>query len=303
MDIVSYCNANPREYTYIGIGSKNRTNELISFTKDLDQILPCFLDTVTKTIRVIHYDPKFAPEDDNGFLYKYFTAKGFLPFNNLWVSPDFRIEVIIIPHEFTDERMFTGYIKHAINSRSQLVVQAYSGVELASMFRQLYMAFPPADQAYIKENILFDITYGTDCGCMTPMTQFAPLINKRGTFYNFLLYTREEKMAIIGENPRIDELIATGIYQDLSKILNENSVNYRKAVRGEPLMFIGHYSQDASPEEIMTVLLNQVGNLLNVLDRLKLLTPEKKNVFMTCSSNYKTTDMYKWYIEMTKLYK
>jgi hypothetical protein len=68
-------------------------------------------------------------------------------------------------------------------------------------------------------------------------------------------------------------------------------------------MFIGHYSQDASPEEIMTVLLNQVGNLLNVLDRLKLLTPEKKNVFMTCSSNYKTTDMYKWYIEMTKLYK
>jgi hypothetical protein len=303
MDIISYCNANPREYIYIGIGSKNRTNNLNEFTSDLDQILPCFLNTVTKTIRVIHYDPKFAPEDDNGFLYMYFTSKGFIQIDNVWVTPDFRIEVIIIPEAFTDESLFSEYIKHAINCKSQLVVQAYSGIELASMFRQLYMTFSSADQVYIKDNVLFDITYGTECNCMTPMTQFAPLINNRGTFYNFLLYTREEKLAIIGENPRIDELIVKGINQDLSKILNENSVNYRKAVRGEPLMFEGHYSQDASSEEIMTVMLKQVGNLLDVLDRLKVLTPEKRELFRTCSNNYRTTDMYKWYIEMTNLYK
>jgi hypothetical protein len=303
MDIITYCNANPREYMYIGIGSKNRTNDLNAFTQDIDQILPCFLNKVTKTIRVIHYDPMFAPENDNGFLYMYFTSKGFKKFGDLWRTPDFRIEVIIIPESFTDENMFTEYMKHAIRCKSQLVVQAYSGIELASMFRQIYMTFPDDDRAYIKENILFDITYGTDCNCQTPMSQFAPILNSRGTFYNFLLYTREEKLAIIGENARIDQLIVKGINQDLSKILNENSVNYRKAVRGEPLMFAGEYSHNASSEEIMTAMLRQIGNLLDVLDRMKVLTPEKRTLFETCSNNYETTDMYKWYIDMTYLYK
>jgi hypothetical protein len=73
MNLLQYCAANARDYTYIGIGSKNRTADIYNFTPDMDQILPCFLDNVKdKTIRVIHFDPLFAPEYDNGFLKRYF---------------------------------------------------------------------------------------------------------------------------------------------------------------------------------------------------------------------------------------
>jgi len=303
MNIISYCNVNPRDYTYLGIGSKNRTSDLDAFTPALDQILPCFLNTVNGTIRVIHYDPQFAPEYDNGFLSRYFARKGFIEIGGVWTTPDFRIEVIIITEMFTQESLFTDFMKHAINTRSRLVVQAYSGIELGSMYKNLYMEFSLQDQEYIKDRVLFDITYGTDCNCGTDMTKYAPIEDSQGRFMNFLLYTQEEKLANIGRHPQLDKLIYKSVCYDLSKILNENSVNYRKALKKEPLMFRGDYSHDASAEEIMAVLLNKVQNILSILDRLKMLTEEKKQLFAKCSSNYRDVDVYAWYSEMTKLYK
>jgi hypothetical protein len=303
MNIISYCSANPRDYTYLGIGSKNRTSDLEAFTPELDQILPCFLNTVQGTIRVIHYDPQFAPEYDNGFLSRYFAKKGYIEIGGVWTTQNFRVEVIIITEMFTQESIFVEFMKHAIRTKTRLVVQAYSGIELSSMYKNLYMDFSSGDQAYIKNHVLFDITYGTDCNCATDMTKYAPLEDDEGRFLNFLLYTQEEKLANIGKHPQLDTLISKSVCYDLSKVLNENSVNYRKALKGEPLMFKGEYSQDASAEEIMAVLLNKVNNMLNILDRLKVLTPEKKELFARCSQNYRNVDVYAWYSEMTKLYK
>ena len=65
MKIVDHCKYNHRDYTYIGIGSKNRVDNVEEFNADMDQILPCFLQKVQgKSIRCIHFDKAFNPEED-----------------------------------------------------------------------------------------------------------------------------------------------------------------------------------------------------------------------------------------------
>jgi hypothetical protein len=299
MNILDYCAAYPREYTYIGIGTKNRTNDLEKFIPDFDQILPCFLDGVKKSIRAIHFDPAFRPDHDHGFLERYFQGKGFIQQEQyMWTSS--RIEVIVIPQNLSDDSFLKEMIQQTIDSSSQLVVQQFTGHELLPLFKQLYLEFNPEQQSYIRQNVLFDITYGADCNCGTPMTQYAPVVDSDGHFYNFSLFTHEEQLAFIGRHPSLDKLIAKKILASLSKILNEDSVNYRKAVRGEPLLF---KSDTTNPEEIMRTLLRRVSEILAIMDKLGILTPEKKQLFATHSQNYKELDMYKWYSDMTKLYK
>jgi hypothetical protein len=303
MQLNDYCQANPREYTYIGIGSKNRVDDVKDFHADIDQILPVFLNTVSKTIRVIHFDPYFAEKYDNGFLSRYFTSKGFMHVDGIWTSPDFRIEVIVIPEMLENDFFLKHMIAQAIKFKSQLVVQEYTGHELIPKFKYLYSHFNDLDKAYIEKNVLFDITYGTECSCVTPLTKFYPIM-KDGYFLNFALYTEEKMLEMIGTHPFMDQLIKTNVLKTLSKILNEDHVNYRKAVRGEQLMFqSSNYSYNSSPEEIMTVLLKRIKDILNILEKLNALTQEKLDLFEANSRNYSELDMYKWYTNMTTLYK
>ena len=303
MHLEDYCKANPREYTYIGIGSKNRVNDVKEFHADIDQILPVFLNSVSKTIRAIHFDPFFAEQYDNGFLSRYFTNKGFMRVDGMWMSSDFRIEVIIVPHLLDDDFFLKKMMKQTIESNSQLVVQEYTGQELVPKFKHLYSQFSGPEKAYIEKNILFDVTYGTDCTCVTPMTKFAPIM-KDGYFLNFALYTEERMLNMIGVHPFMDQLIKKNVLKTLSRVLNEDHVNYRKAVRGEQLMFqSSNYSYNSSPEEIMTVLLKRIKDILNILEKLNALTQEKLDLFEKHSKNYRELDMYKWYTNMTTLYK
>jgi hypothetical protein len=307
-DLISYCSSNSREYTYIGIGSKNRVNEVSKFTPDMDQIMPCFLDTIKdKTIRMIHFDPQFATEDNN-FLTRYFNSKGFsvqdIGGHRSWVSSDFRIEVIIVSEMFDENSLFLkAMMSQAIKYKSKLVVQMYTGSSMDKLFKNLYYCFIESEKQYIRDNILFDITYG-DSHCMTNMTENAPMIDKNGKFYNFLLYSENDMFNSIGLLPKMDELIKVHVMKKLSTILNENHVNYRKAVRGEPLLFNSpYYGIFAKAEEIMQVLLGQTRDLLSLLEKLGSLSKEKQDLFNVCSKNYNEMDMYKWYSEMTKLYK
>jgi hypothetical protein len=254
---------------------------------------------VKKSIRAIHFDPAFTPEYDRGFLERYFQSKGFVQCEQyIWTSS--RIEVIVIPQNLSDDSFLKEMIQQSIDSSSQLVVQQFTGHELLPLFKQLYAQFNPEQRKYIKQNVLFDITYGADCNCGTPMTQYEPIVDSDGKFYNFALYTHEEQLAFIGTHPTMDKLISTKLLANLSKVLNEDSVNYRKAVRGEPLMFNSH---STDPEEIMRSLLRKISEILAIMDKLGILTPEKKELFEVCSRNYKDIDVYKWYSDMTKLYK
>jgi hypothetical protein len=225
MNILEYCNANPRDYTYIGIGSKNRYSDLEKFTPEVDQILPCFLSTLKNSTRVIHFDPYFAPQHDNGFLEVYFKAKGFHNMGDYtWMSSDFRTEVMIIPQMFDDAKFLYKMIQQAINYDTQLVVQRYTGQELAPFFKEIYLKFSERDQNYIKKNVLFDITYGADCSCMTNMKEHAPMTDKNGYFYNFILYNEQEILDSIGVLPKMDRLIESYFKSKLAKSLKSHQV-------------------------------------------------------------------------------
>jgi hypothetical protein len=302
-EILDYCRKNPREYTYVGVGSKNRYDDLEKFIPEIDQILPRFLDDVTKTLRVIHFDQEF--DKSPAFLDRYFKSKGLIKDGYFtWRSPCYRIEVIVNPVNLYGDLFFQDMINQAIQFNSQLVVQRYNGDELLNQFNKLYSQFSAKHQAYIKKNVLFDFTYGTDCHCDTPMLKHAPLVAADGTFFNFTLFAENEMFGLIGVNPRMDALIEIYVNRKLSRILNEDHVNYRRATKNEPLMFKStDYADNATPEEIMNFLLNKVSGILEILHKLGKLSPERQAVFDTCSKNYMETDMYKWYTEMTKLYK
>jgi hypothetical protein len=292
-----------RNYTYIGIGSKNRYSDLEKFTPEVDQILPCFLSTVPGTIRAIHFDPYFARQHDNGFLDMYFKAKGFRKTDEyMWLTPDHRIEVLVIPYSFDDNKFLYRMIRQAIKYSTKLVVQRYTGHELVPLFKEIYSQYSDKDKRYIKNNVLFDITYGSDCHCMTNMKQYTPMLDKKGNFYNFVLYEEQEILDSIGISPNMDQLITKHYISKLSTVLNENHVNYRKAKRGEPHMFPStKYLIDCPPQVIMDYLLSEVKSILQVLDKLGALTDEKKQIYRIYSTNYMDMDVYKWYSEMAKL--
>jgi len=218
----------------------------------------------------------------------------------MWVTQDFRIEVIIVAQAFDDNVFLYEMINQAIRYSSQLVVQMYTGNELAPIFQNLYYQFSEEEKKYIKRNVLFDITYGTDCHCGTLMTKHAPITDRHGRFFNFLLYDDREMMNAIGLHPRMDELIDKYLKKKLSKLLNEKHVNYRKATRGEPLMFPTPFTK---PDDIMNNLLEEVSIILGFLEKLGSMTPEKRVIFKTCSETYRGADVYAWYTEMCKLYK
>lgn len=301
LDVLKHTQANPRDYTYLGIGSKSRYTELNKITADVDQILPCFLNDVKTTIRAIHFDPQFSTDYD--FLQIYFQSKGFVYDGVSWNSPDYRIEVIICPRNFDfNDSFMRSLVLQIIQQKAQLVVQLYNGGELTDIFRKFYNESQPEDRAYIHDNVLFDITYGTECHCSTKMTEHAPMVNMHGKFYNFLLYDEAEMLESIGVHPRINKLIESYVMKKLSKVLNEDHVNYRRATRGEQLLFPGKpYGID--PEEIMNSLLSSIREILSILNKLGSLTDERKALFEEYSRNYRDMDMYKWYSDMTKLYK
>ena len=300
-EILKYCELNPREYTYIGIGSKNRyDNE--KFTKEIDQIFPVFLDKVDTTIRIIHFDPRFEEQE---FLKQYFSFRNIRKLDyTTWLSDDHRIEVIINPVYFDDTNFFYEMMKLMIKQKTKLVVQQYTGKELLETFKQLYVLFSHSEKEFIRANILFDFTYGEACHCDTPMLEYEPLIDTFGDFYNFTLLNEKEIYQLIGANSRIDKLIEKYVNSNLSRVLNENHVNYHKALRGESLMFHStDYDANEKPQVIMNILLKRVQGILDVLNKLGKLSAEKKELFSRYSQNYLSMDVYKWYEQMTKLYK
>lgn len=297
--LLEHCSLNTYHYTYIGIGSKNRTEDLEKFDADMDQILPCFLTQIkNKMIRAIHFDSRFA--ENTEFLDKYFKAKGFVKVDNFWRSNN--MEVIIYPENMDNDKWFLNeMIKQSAYDRTKLVVQYFTGMDCIPLFKEIYEESSEKD--HIKKNVLFDITYG-EGHCMTPMTKYFPMLDPNGDFYNFMFYSEAEMINMIGVLPQMDGLIKDYVMKKLSKTLNEDHVNYRKAIRGERFLFnTSDYSMFSTPDEIMGVLLAKISSLLDLLQKLGSLSKEKQDLFAECSENYRDVDVYKWYSAMTKLYK
>jgi hypothetical protein len=308
-EIVNYIIRNPRDITYIGLGSSPRFSKLDEFTSKIDQILPVFMmdliKNTTKTIRVIHYDPMF--EHTLEFLQLYFNSKNLeLTYDcnemHSWTSKDQQIEIIICCIEFNfSDNTFYELVNIFLYSNTKLILQSYTGFELLYIFQKLYHMSPMKEK--FKNNILFDITYNQDCCCMTDMSKYKPFYNNRNNFMNILLLNEAEMFNLIGNNDEINKIIIDHFIAIYKNIINLQT-DYRRIITNQPILFPNHgYTDKSKPGDIMNIIFDKLTPILSALKKLNIITPKKEKSLKYIYHNYAMMDMYKVYEELEKIVK
>jgi len=289
-------------FTYVGIGTCPHMAPAIPDAV-WDQMLPCFLykkiEENVGTIRVIHFDLAF--ERNIPYLHSYFAQSELgLKYSqegelHIWRNP--RIEIIVCIQFFEDEQsedysFIKSLCETTLHTDGHLVLQQFTGRDTASLFKKLYAS--SYDPVEFKNHILFDITYGEACHCMTDMSKYFPIYDRRGNFYNFQLYTDAEMINYIGLNSGFDILIRNHYIKLYKSVLNTYHVDYRKRLRGEKEMFGKDvpYNESTSPDIIMAFLQTELHRLLNVLKQVMKVDIEP---IQTLFDTYMEYDVYKWY--------
>ena len=295
--LLDYCRMNPRSYTYFAIGSAPHTS-LRDMNSTLDQIVPVFLREVSTPKRAIHYDPWFKLP----WLIEYFKDYQFSEFADGWRFVRDDLEVILFPRKFKhygqhsdpqDDWIVESLVAQSIEQKTLFVLQEYTGHEVQLWFRRLYEA--SSNKPIFRSKILFDMTYGDDPGCMTDLTKYRPYYTARGDFINLTLMTSNEMQKIIGTSEEIDAHILTYYRSKCIELVEFHIVNYRRRVKGEPVLNkCSWYGDDARPEEIMEVLHGKFSELAPVLQRLGFLTPYKLSELEGLLTKYYLIDMYEW---------
>jgi len=307
--ILDYTRRNPRDITYIGIGSSPRYTNLAQFTPELDQIFPEFMMNIVNnthdTIRVIHYDPMFKNTID--FLHTYFQHKNLsLGYSgdemHTWLSEDHRIEIIICIVNFNwSSIIFEELVNVYLQSESKLIVQAYTGNELIPVAQQIYLN--TNNKIKFKNNILFDITYGKDCHCSTDMTKYAPFYDKNNNFINIILLKENEMINIINTNIEIDNIIKTYFIKQYNKIINLQT-DYRRKILGCTILFPNNgYTDESTLSEIMNIIFNKLNPYILILKKLNVITNEKQVLLNHIYHNYDKMDMHKVYVDLASIVK
>jgi hypothetical protein len=314
-NVLEYSEANPREYTYIGIGSAPYL-PLDKLDEKTDQILPKFLieyiQSTDETIRVIHIDPEFnrhLEKMKDYFKVGKWSEKIMMDFEydnsdemHIWRTNDHRIEVIIIqeavhhPNKWSkedNEWFFQKYVNLTLKYNHKLVVQEYTGHELNDLRKKLYEEC--LNKEAFKKKILIDITYGNDCHCGTNLSKYKPFYDEYLDFYNMTLLTKQEMVNIIGKNQEIDEIIKVFFIKKFRNLVNYIHVDYRRKTKGDTIMY-GHdgYNNQSSPDEIMHILQQELNQIFSVFEMLNLMSSEKKNLIQNLFEKYKEYDMYQW---------
>ena len=301
--ILARCSALPKDFTYVGIGSAPH-DPPEKITALWDQVLPVFimelLNTTDKTLRAIHFDPAFSIDA----MTDYFKMK--LPDLSLttdsyhWIWSNSRIEIIIsrepIYHhsKYTDDPLSNdNFLKkityHVLETNGQLVVQEFSGRELTDTLKNIYSELSPDQKRLFKKRILFDITYGEACHCMTDMTKYKPLKMSNGDFYNFLLYSRDEMNSIIGHSKKTDAIIYHYFYKEYAEILDGLHLIYRRNTNK------ADNATDEDPDEVMALLQRKLTELLPIFKALDTFSAEKEASLKLLFTTYREHNMYKWY--------
>jgi len=298
--ITNYFQVNPREYTYVGIGSAPRFLNLDEFTSKYDQIIPEFvrdiIRTTNKTISIIHFDPQFDKAYD--FLIKYFRdSPNNIAYNlvynpseqfNRWISKDHRIEITIININFYEQQNWFYHIliNTTLANKYQLVVQKYTGHQLDQIFKYLYEKNQNKD--LFKQKILFDITYGSDCNCETDLIKYKPHYDPEGNFYNLLLYTGQELYNMFGIHPDIDARVQLYYIKEYKIIVNNIHVDYRRKMQNIPIKkYKNLYDDNSTLDEIMQVLQNELQPSIRCFQELNLMTIEKQQIIDELFNNYR----------------
>jgi len=302
-------------FVYVGIGSCPHARTLEEYTDSWNQILPVFvrdvLEQTTQPIRVLHFDPAFGYHKDRvDFVNHYFESTTFTlvhdPTTNTWSNE--RISITLSDKAFShtdqfmsaedsDDWFLEDLATHCITVDTKLIVQEFTGRDLDVVLKTAFRKSP--FQKKFKNNILFDITYGTASSCSTDLTKYKPFYDTRQNFYNLLLYTPDELKRYIGLHPMIDSYIKRYFTKQYETILNNYHVDYRRRSRGEPCLFKNElYTDTSEADYIMELLEEELCALIPIFKGLKVVTPEKVLVLSNLFENYKNykgNDLYKWY--------
>ena len=308
-ELDNFIRVNPRN-TYFGIGSAPHNNELITKEIRWDQIIPVFLleefQRNTDPWRIIHFDPAYEKKID--FLKDYFGTKLSLTYDNsegyhMWRSGDHRIEVLIFDRYFhhqnpnrgeNDDWFLNKLNENILASDTKLIVQEYTGYDLKDIRGNLFRTSSNPDK--FKKRILYDVTYGEDCHCMTDLTKYKPFYDKEGNFINVALLNETDLLKVIGTNKEIDDIVKKHFITKLKKIINDNHVNYRRRLlnMGDNLFRTPQYGNNASPDEIMSHIKKEVLEIIHLLSRFNFMTPNKDQLLHIVMTRYQEIDPYKW---------
>ena len=302
-------------FVYVGIGSCPHAKTLEEYTDNWNQILPVFVRDVLKTrsmpVHILHFDPAFGYHKERvEFVDSYFenTTLGLVrtPETNTWSNG--RLSVTLSDKAFNHTDQYTSadnsddwfleeLATHCISVDAKLVVQEYTGRDLDVVLKVAFRKSP--FQKKFKENVLFDITYGTASSCQTDMAKFKPIYNRRGNFYNLLVYTAAELKEYVGFDPMIDTYIKTYFTKQYNMILNNYHVDYRRRTRGETTLFKNdHYTDSSEPELIMELLQAELYALMPVFRELGMTTRAKDTQLHILFETYKSytgNNLYRWY--------
>ena len=273
---------------------------LSELTDNWDQLIPVFMRSV-RNARILHYDPAFAYADRLNFLKVYFESKGFVQAGDLqWTSPtmDVKLYARRIEHP-ADDGLLAELVEEAIAHSTKLVIQEFTGQELQPTLKQLYASC--SSRASFKRHVLLDMTYGTDCHCMTDMVKCKPLYTREGDFVNFRLYSKDEILSHIGDSPEMNALIKTYVVKEYLETLNLQ-VDYRRRCQGDTVLFgTESYGDTSTPDEIMAYIQSRLTPSLHLLDVLGVMTEAKWEKVWFLFDNYKTYNMYDWNTVMMKM--
>lgn len=283
--------------TYVGIGSCPHASTLQELTDEWDQILPVFIRESKATI--FHYDPAF--EYNQEFMKLYFENKGFTmvePFH--WTTD--KLDVTLYPKRFEhpdDDHLLEEMAEEAIKTNTKLVVQEFTGGSLTELLKATFTK--TSSKASFKRNVLFDITYGTDCHCMTNMVKYKPLYDEKGDFINFLLYKETDIKNSIGLSPELNHLIKGYFVKQYLSVVNQQ-VDYRRRLKGDTVLFACEgYGDTSTPDEIMSYLKSKMLPLLDIFDSLGLMTSQKWGQVWNLFEMYRSYNLYDWNTTMAKI--
>lgn len=294
------------ESIYIGIGTSARKLILEEYDDDMNQLYPIFMRTLYKDKQklLVHFDEYFSSNDQQDFIIKYLKSNEFqLITGGIWYSPKEKCKIVIVSNHLSiDERfdILNKISRITLKTNAKIIVQEFTGRELISSFKQFFQQqFSLKDKEILRNNIVWDITYGQDCNCMTPLTQYKPIMKDSQNFFNIWSYSNEELINYINYSPATDKILYEYFYKQFRKIIDTHHVNYRRKLLGESLLTSTNaYNEKTSPNEIMEYIIKELDPMIRILFKLSSMTQIEKDSFTFKLISYKNYDPYKWYKEM-----
>ena len=319
--LLTLVNDYPKHFLYMGVGSCPHVSTVEELTPKWDQLLPCFVRDIYQTkasrIQVLHLDPQFSSHRE--FLLAYFTTH--LPTSVFYDEGDVliwetnRIQVICAATHFyhsnthvhqEDHTWFLdSLIEQALTNGFKMVYQEYTGYDMKPLFLHLYTACDDHLKKRFRRQVLFDVSYGTDTGCMTDMENYKPLYEPNGDFLNLQLYTEQELLDRIHTHPAINEILFKTLVGKYRRLLNEIHVDYRRRMNGDSLFHPNTYGYDhhSSSTDILNCLKQELFKIVPHLQKLGIMNQETQDQLCSYFEQATTMDRYKWYDQVYKLVK